>query len=203
MNRDPMVQWWARWSRNVMKGFIEKNGPGGVAAHDRAQKVIEDGFRFYNVDPAPSGLAGLLLAMSLVQHNAGLPRDVRMEVVAFLRTQAGLAAEVIQSIEAKRRFEEVVSESNRGAVRRASVASKFYSEGGKEMTGIFSCDPAGDVWRPTGKGWTPPAERVSLRGTDIRLDSIVNEVLAVSPGGGRFTIQLEGVYLVRDLRKVA
>ena len=59
----------------------------------------------------------------------------------------------------------------------------------------FSCNHHREVWPYITFGYTAPSERLDLRGQIPRLDEIVDWVLEIRPGGGRFFISDEGVFI--------
>ncbi len=64
--------------------------------------------------------------------------------------------------------------------------------------GVFSTNHVGDVFVPTGWGWTRRVGRRYLHDVEPLLRMLAEEVLAVSPTGGRFEVRLDALYLSRS-----
>lgn len=78
-------------------------------------------------------------------------------------------------------------------IARAEL-DEILSEGARTR-GVFSCNERCEVWPAVKRGHIPPAERKYL---DMPiLDEIAGAVVLASPGGGRFRITPDGVFLMR------
>ena len=75
------------------------------------------------------------------------------------------------------------------------------------LLGTYSCNCYGEVWRPTGRGYTRHHNRVPLEGKNALLDCVVAVLLKHYPDGGRFCIKAisnseYGTVMVRNERVV-
>lgn len=197
-----MVAWWADWSKKRLAQYLVEKGPAGVTVHDGALQFVRNGLAFYGSEPDASAVAGMLLASDLIENNKSVDQETKRYLVRYLRIQVGLAAEAAESQPTNQVFDRIVGSEGIDISSRAKLADRMALRRGG-LTGTFSCNAAGDVWRTPGKGLTSLGDRDNLRGSDQHLDQIVQKVLAASPEGGRFEIRVDGVFLVRDLRKVA
>ncbi len=78
-------------------------------------------------------------------------------------------------------------------VRRSDLEEILVA--GKPARGVFGCNDRCEVWLALRRGHIPPAEREYL--DHPVLDEIADAVALASPGGGRFRVTEEGVYLMR------
>lgn len=66
---------------------------------------------------------------------------------------------------------------------------------GRRSRGVFGCNDRCEVWLALRRGHIPPAERQYV--DHPVLDEIAEAITVASPGGGRFRVTEEGVYLMR------
>ena len=80
-------------------------------------------------------------------------------------------------------------------IRIASAKlDELLSEGARSR-GVFSCNDRCEVWPATKRGHIAPTDREYI--DDPVLDEIAGAVVLASPGGGRFRLTTEGVFLMR------
>lgn len=192
-----IVERWAEWSRSVWKRWAEEHGAHVVAEHDAALEKVKSYFWKAQTIPGPEVVAGLGAAADFVSGMSDLDYETRHALTSRLSIQAGLAAEAVKNQSPNAKFTAIV----KGVATAASTSATAYPS--REMSGTFSCNARGDVWRPSGFGLTPVDERHNLRGQNLQLDMIVKRVLRVRPNGGRFEVTNRGVFLADGYRQVA
>ena len=195
----PLVQGWADWSRRLIEQWVREHGIAILHEHDQSIEDLKSSLRAQRIDLNPALVAGLGWAAHLVAIDEQLDPEAKKRLFLTIGAKAGLAAEATQNAWDNFKF---------FAITSRFAAATTERKGGHMMRriplkGTFSCNKNGDVWRPTGYGFTPLEERVNLKGIDPRLDEIVCRVLTARSAGGRFVIDDGEVFLAEGQAQVA
>ena len=200
MDENKLVKEWARWSKMFMRKLADERGVTVISHHDEELEELKKSLRVHRVDANPSLVAGLAFAFQRVVSDEELGPATKHRLALAIAVQAGLVAEAAQNTFDNLRFAAITS---RFSAMPATEPWGGLSTRTVALRGTFSCNKHGDVWRPPGYGFTAPHERTNLKGTDLRLDAVVRQVLQERPAGGRFEVNPEGVFLADGNIKVA